>query len=212
VTASAPQLLITLPLGFFTARSGQGAVHFDPPLSAKTAAIAKLRVGHVVRVTMVFRNRFWAELKAEGRTLSKMTFLFSRDPVFPTWWTLTPLDAPVLTGWAPADAAERLSLLSDAEICEEAIHALARVLHISLERCRTELVQAYTHNWQNDPYSRGAYSYVSIGGGDTQREFAAPLKNTLFFAGEATNFEGHHGTVHGAIASGYRAAEEILQT
>jgi len=32
----------------------------------------------------------------------------------------------------------------------------------------------------------------------------------LFFAGEATDFSGHHGTVHGAIASGARAVKEIL--
>jgi uncharacterized protein with NAD-binding domain and iron-sulfur cluster len=32
----------------------------------------------------------------------------------------------------------------------------------------------------------------------------------LFFAGEATDCEGHNGTVHGAIASGKRAAQEIL--
>jgi monoamine oxidase len=212
VKAFAPQLLVTLPLGLLTAkRGGDAVVTFDPPLLSKTAALSKLRVGHVIRVTIVFRSRFWAEIKAEGRTLSKMTFLFSRDPVFPTWWTLTPLDAPVLTAWAPADAAERLSGLSDAEICEEAIQALARVLHVSVERCRAELVHAYTHNWQNDAYSRGAYSYVSVGGGDTQRELAAPVQNTLFFAGEATNFEGHHGTVYGAIVSGYRAAEEILK-
>jgi monoamine oxidase len=212
VRAFSSRLLVTLPLGLLTAKSAGGAVvKFDPPLWAKTDALSKLRVGHVIRVTMVFRSRFWAELEAEGRTLSKMTFLFSRDPVFPTWWTLTPLNAPVLTGWAPADAAERLSLVSDAEICEEAIQALARGLHLSVDRCRTELLHAYTHNWQNDPYSRGAYSYVAVGGGDTQRELAAPLENTLFFAGEATNFEGHHGTVHGAIASGYRAAEEILK-
>jgi monoamine oxidase len=212
VKAFAPQLLVTLPLGLLTAkRGGDAVVAFDPPLPSKTAALSKLRVGHVIRVTIVFRSRFWAEIKAEGRTLSKMTFLFSRDPVFPTWWTLTPLEAPVLTAWAPADAAERLSGLSDAEICEEAIQALARVLHVSLERCRAELVHAYMHNWQNDGYSRGAYSYVSVGGGDTQRELAAPVQNTLFFAGEATNFEGHHGTVYGAIVSGYRAAEEILK-
>jgi monoamine oxidase len=35
------------------------------------------------------------------------------------------------------------------------------------------------------------------------------LEDTLFFAGEATNTEGHQGTVHGAIATGLRAAQEI---
>jgi len=36
------------------------------------------------------------------------------------------------------------------------------------------------------------------------------VANTLFFGGEATNSDGHSGTVHGAIATGYRAADEIL--
>ena len=210
---SAPKLLSTLPLGVLDAKSGQEAtVSFDPPLRAKAESMAKLRVGHVIRATMVFRSRFWAEMmKGEGRSLDKMNFLFSSDLVFPTWWALRPSDAPVLTGWAPADAAERLSRYGDSTICEQATQALARVFHLPIERCRGELVTAYTHNWQTDPYSLGAYSYVAEGGGDVQREFAAPLDNTLFFAGEATDFAGHFGTVHGAIASGYRAAKEILK-
>jgi len=40
---------------------------------------------------------------------------------------------------------------------------------------------------------------------------ARPVANTLFFAGEATDIGGHNGTVHGAIASGRRAATEIAQ-
>jgi monoamine oxidase len=211
---SASHLLITLPLGLLNSDSDedQGSVRFDPPLTTKKAALSRLRVGHVIRVTMVFRSRFWTELKAEGRSLEKMSFLFSHDPVFPTWWTMAPLEAPVLTAWAPAEAAERLSQLSNSEICEQAVQALARMLHVPLEQCREQLIQAFTHNWQNDPLSRGAYSYVAWGGSETQKEFATPLENTLFFAGEATNFEGHHATVHGAIASGYRAAHEILET
>jgi monoamine oxidase len=36
------------------------------------------------------------------------------------------------------------------------------------------------------------------------------VADTLFFAGEATELEGHHATVHGAIATGERAAREVL--
>jgi len=207
---SAPRLISTLPLGLLLdQQDGNGVVKFEPALTAKAESASKLRVGHVIRVSMVFRSRFWAEMKAGGRSLQRMTFLFSLDRDFPTWWSLMPFEAPVLTAWAPADAAERLSTLSDSEICQRALHSLSRVLHVPEEFCREQLVNAYTHNWQNDPYSRGAYSYVALGGSDTQREFAAPIDSTLFFAGEATDFEGHHGTVHGAIASGYRAAEEV---
>lgn len=209
---AARKLLLTVPLGLLKADQGRDAINFDPPLTTKRSALSRLRVGHIVRVSLVFRSRFWTGLHADGRTLNKMTFLFSGDEDFPTWWTLYPIEQPVLTAWSPADSAERLSKLSDQEICERAVQSLARVLHVSLERCREELAGAYTHNWQTDPCSLGAYSYVASGGSEVQRELSAPLSGTLFFAGEATNFQGHSGTVHGAIASGYRAAKEILQS
>jgi len=209
---AAPKLLLTVPLGVLKPEDGRSAINFDPPLTSKLPTLSRLRVGHILRVVLVFRSRFWTRLQADWRTLQKMTFLFSGDEDFPTWWTLYPIEQPVLTAWSPADSAERLSKLSDQEICERAVQSLARVLHVSADRCRTELVAAYTHNWQADPYSRGAYSYVASGGSEVQRELSTPLNATFFFAGEATNFQGHHGTVHGAIASGYRAAKEILQS
>ncbi len=48
------------------------------------------------------------------------------------------------------------------------------------------------------------------GGTDAARGLSESIQNTLFFAGEATDFEGNSGYVHGAIASGIRAAGEIL--
>ena len=39
-----------------------------------------------------------------------------------------------------------------------------------------------------------------------------PLRGTLFFAGEAADSEGATGTVHGAIASGRRAARQTLRS
>ena len=41
---------------------------------------------------------------------------------------------------------------------------------------------------------------------------APPIQGTIWIAGEAADKEGRSGTVHGAIASGYRAANEILDT
>jgi hypothetical protein len=49
-----------------------------------------------------------------------------------------------------------------------------------------------------------------VGGLEAARVLAEPIEKTLFFAGEATDFAGHFGTVHGAISSGVRAAMEIL--
>ncbi|MGE5204813.1 MAG: FAD-dependent oxidoreductase [Chlamydiota bacterium] len=67
-------------------------------------------------------------------------------------------------------------------------------------------------DWQADPFCRGAYSYVSVGAAENaQHSLAAPLAGTLDFAGDATDCHGHHATVHGAMASGYRAAKQIPQ-
>jgi len=56
-----------------------------------------------------------------------------------------------------------------------------------------------------------AYSYIPVGGTDAQKELAEPVENTIYFAGEAINTAGHHGTVHGALASGLHAARLIQQ-
>lgn len=65
-------------------------------------------------------------------------------------------------------------------------------------------------DWQHDPFSRGAYSYVAVGNAAAPHRLADAVENTLFFAGEATD-ERQEGTVAGALASGYRAAEEICR-
>jgi monoamine oxidase len=76
---------------------------------------------------------------------------------------------------------------------------------------RRQLVGAFTHDWQADPFSRGAYSYAAVGGIDAAQALAKPIAKTLYFAGEATSSDGYNGTVHGAIATGYRAVSEVLQ-
>jgi len=51
-----------------------------------------------------------------------------------------------------------------------------------------------------------------VGGRGAQAELAAPLEDTLYFAGEATDADGNAATVAGALASGERAAREIIDT
>jgi len=68
------------------------------------------------------------------------------------------------------------------------------------------------HDWQADPFAREADRSVPSGGLGAHRALARPVAGTLFFAGEATHWQGHFATVHGAIASGRRAAQEALTT
>ena len=115
----------------------------------------------------------------------------------------------MLVAWAPFYDAEHLSGRNKEFLAEKALRALGRLLGIP--HGLDQLVeQVYWHDWEQDPFSYGAYSYVMVGGETAQRDLATPIDNTLFFAGEATDTGGHNGTVHGALASAERAVCEIL--
>jgi polyamine oxidase len=64
--------------------------------------------------------------------------------------------------------------------------------------------------WRADPFALGSYSFLAKGSEPRDRDvLAAPGNGRLFFAGEATDRD-FPATVHGALLSGRRAAEEIL--
>ena len=65
--------------------------------------------------------------------------------------------------------------------------------------------------WGQDPYSLGAYSYVSFPWAKekARQMLATPVHDTLLFAGEATH-KGAPSTVHGAYLTGIREAERII--
>lgn len=205
----APRALITLPLGVLQA----GSVRFDPELpSQKKSSLEKLAMGKVFRVTLCFRERLWEDMRPEGgKTLADLSFLFSCNELFPTWWTEMPERVPIITGWAPAHSAELLAGMSEGRVIDKAVEALGVLLGVGKPEVQSQLSAAYFHDWDSDPFSRGAYSYVKAGGEGCQKTLGAPVSNTLYFAGEATDTSGFNGTVHGAIASGVRAAKEMVE-
>ncbi len=214
-TFAAPAVLVTLPLSLLKVSQETGAVRFNPPLPPeKLDALDKLEMGKVMRVVLRFRNRFWDEMAPAGngkKTLTDMSFLFTDDELFPTWWTTMPTKQPQITGWAPFRSGERLSGRDEATVVRQALKTLSSLLGVSMKNLESWMSGAYFHDWQADPFSRGAYSYGKVGADGAQQMLAAPVANTLFFAGEATDTSGNNGTVHGAIASGYRAAEQIVK-
>jgi monoamine oxidase len=92
-------------------------------------------------------------------------------------------------------------------VVRHAVRSLSSIFHGRVD-VEAELQASWFHDWQRDPYARGAYSHALVGGSDARGLLAAPLKETLFFAGEATDASGEHGTVAGALQSGVRAARE----
>jgi monoamine oxidase len=87
---------------------------------------------------------------------------------------------------------------------------LAKLFGSSPVELQRRLRAWYTHDWQGDEFTRGAYSYVPVGALDASERMSIPIKDTLYFAGEHTDTTGHWGTVHGALRSGERAAAQVL--
>jgi monoamine oxidase len=189
--------LVTTPLGVLQ----RGAIKFEPGLGEKEKAIQSLAMGHVIRVNLQFQKRFWP--------VENFGFLHTDDERFPTWWSEP--HGPCITGWAGGPRAEKLAGENDQTLVSEAVSALARVLRIEKKMAADQLVGSWTHNWSADEFAMGAYSYTPVGMLDVPGRLGEPLGDTLFFAGEATNDTGDQGTVHGALASGKRAAREILK-
>jgi monoamine oxidase len=203
-TVSAPQTIVTLPLGVLKAPDGAaGSVRFTPALEDKLAALERLEMGAILRLVFWFDSTFWP--------VPDLSFLHDPTGLFPIWWTRAPVQAPVLTGWLGGPRAAALAQDGLDRILPRALDSLSHALGVDLAMVRSHLREMYYHDWIADPFTRGAYSYVALGGLGAEAKLAEPQQGTLFFAGEATQSDGNLGTVHGAIASGYRAAGEALR-
>ena len=186
-SAWAPRAVVTVPIGVLPSL-----------VKEKREALSKLASGPVIRVAMTFREAFW-EKDHPG-----VAFFHSPQAAFPTFWTPLPMHAPLLTAWAGGPKAARMTGSSDKKLLAQALASVRSILGNIDEPSGFAI-----HDWQADPYARGGYSYVRVGGTGAREELAAPLEETLYFAGEATDTE-QSGTVGGALASGLRAAKEVL--
>jgi monoamine oxidase len=204
LTVRARAAIVTLPAGVLNAN----ALRFDPPLpKSKRDAASCIVMGPVTKLVLRFRSAFW-ERVADGRYRDG-AFFHNAGAAFPTFWTQLPLRAPLLVAWAGGPKADALAALGDDLLVATALDEL-RALFGAEADPHAEFEAVYFHDWQRDPYARGAYSYVAVGGGDARAQLAAPVDGVLFFAGEATAPASEAGTVAGALQSGERAAAEVL--
>jgi monoamine oxidase len=205
----ARRAIVTLPLGVLQLAPGTpGAVRFDPALAGKEKALRQLASGPVLKVVLRFAEPFWERAARCG--CRDAAFFHVPDEAFPTFWTALPVRVPMLVAWAGGPKAARLAGTGRDEVVKAAISSLRSAFGAGLAR-RSRLESASLHDWQQDPFARGAYSYVAAGGGAARRALAKPLLGTLFFAGEATDHRGEAGTVAGALQSGRAAARAALR-
>jgi monoamine oxidase len=207
-------VIVTVPAALLRAKH----VLFEPEIPEKDRSLEKLEPGQVCKVVLKFREAFWRNddfLKERGlkndRLSDGLNFIHSEQEDVPFWWTSLPVENNVLVAWAGGPKGEALLAEDEATRMSKVIAALSKTFRISRSNAN-QLLEAWScHDWQHDPFSGAAYTYVGVGGMSAAKSLAKPIDTTLFFAGEATDFD-QMGTVAGALRSGKRAAHEFLSS
>jgi monoamine oxidase len=192
----ARSVIVTVPLPMLQ----DDSIAFDPEIPTLRRAARQLVMGHVVRIVVIVKERFW-EKKSDN-----LSFVHTPNRPFMVWWTQQPIMAPFLVGWSGGPPAEDLA---GGNIEDATLKEIAHVFGTKRKRAEELVDSIHTHVWTNDPHIRGAYAYASVGGSNAPRVLAREVSGVVFFAGEATD-SASSGTVEAALASGKRAARKVL--
>lgn len=195
---AARTVVITVPLPMLQ----DDSIAIEPEVPTLRRAARQLAMGHVARVVVVVKERFWE------KKVGELSYLHAPHRPFSTWWTQYPLLAPMLVGWAGGPPAVEIEESGDVEAA--VLREMARVFGMHRSRAESLVDSIHAHDWSRDRFTRGAYSYVGVGGVRAPRVLARPIEGRLFVAGEASD-TGSGGTVEGALVSGKRAARQVLE-
>jgi monoamine oxidase len=156
-------------------------------------ALDAIAMGPVIKVNLDFHEPFWPDNR----------FFRSLGAPIQVLWTRSPERDGLLVAWTGGGGVQRINGL-------DPVHAAIESVRVAFPKADVEksLRAAYVHDWQTDPFSCGAYSYLRVGGGNARHALADPIEDTLYFAGEATN-DHDMGTVNGAFESGIQSSRRI---
>jgi hypothetical protein len=107
----------------------------------------------------------------------------------------------------PPPLSSQIETQSDERVLQDVLNALRDIYGTDNV---PQPINYIVTRWGTDPYARGSYHYLPVNSGVHDiRTLAQPVLNRLYFAGEATS-EQDGQTVHGALGSGKRVAEQII--
>jgi len=197
----APAVIVTVSLAVLRS----GAIQFDPPLPERLrSAIARIGFGDAYALQLRVRDGTMRRRLGNFGTLWGGTHTSFRRPRIGTGEP-----GEFVTAFTVGREARRRAGLSDDGLVAATVAEWESAVP---DGVTLGAVDGFAvHRWTTDPWVRGSYSFLPRGVGFEERqELARPIDGQLFWAGEATDLTGHSATVAGAIASGERAAEELL--
>jgi monoamine oxidase len=174
-----------------------GRIRYSPPLPpARDQLTQRMPMGHLTVMAAAYDRPFWRERGLGGEVVS------DRPPIR----VCMPAGDTLLLGVAAADDARALARLSPADRRNRVLDAFVRWFG---EPARRPL-DFIEKDWADDPWSAGSVGLFPPG---TLTRYGAALREPvgrLHWAGSETAAVWC-GYMEGALASGERAASEVLQ-
>ena len=200
----ANQVLITIPAGVLQLDKGvEESIQFSPALPHIQQTAKGIGYGNVIKILLQFSSLFWQQQK-------DALFFFS-DQRVATWWTQSPSQYPLLTGWIAGKKADDFMDKTEDEILQMSLQSLANIFKKNEEEMKQQLTTSHIVNWERDVYAKGAYSYGMVGSEKAKKVLNEPIESTLFFAGEALYSGKSGGTVEAALVQGLEVAKKALK-
>ena len=175
------------------------SVKIDPGFSSeKTNCIQKQQYGHVMKIAMQYRKRFWDQNNSIGQrvftdTPLRRIYHFSIDQPGPRGILLT---------FTSGEDAKKIGRFNE-----------NRRMKVAQNTCKNIWPEApkywengITKYWNEDPFIKASYSLAGVGQ-KGYREILAKSEGPVHFAGEHTAL--HRASMNGAIESGLRVAQEV---
>jgi monoamine oxidase len=193
---TAARVIVTVPTSIIAAE----VIRFDPPLPDKVAAAAGLPLGVDDKLFIALDAKWTAAFAQDGFLIGSTR---RRETMT---YQIRPLNRPAIYCFFGGRFAASMEAQGQAAMFAFAADELANILGSDIRRHISPLAATA---WQQDPWSRGSYSYALPGHAGDRAILAAPIDDRLFFAGEATS-PNDFSTAHGAFMTGAAAAEAVL--
>ncbi len=194
ITARA--IIVTVSTNVLTS----GKIKFTPDLPKRQLdAAAKLKLGTFERVAL--------ELPGNPLGLQRDDLVFEKSETSRTAAILANVSGTTLCQVNIAGRFGRdLSAQGEAALIAFALDWLTGLYGADMKKA---VKRTHATQWDKEPWVLGAWSAAAPGAQSARRALMEPLRDRVFFAGEAVH-ETLWGTVNGAWESGERAAEAAL--
>jgi monoamine oxidase len=196
---TAAEAVITVPVGVL--QSGEFAI--VPALPEPVAgALGRLTMNAFEKVFLRFPTKFWDDGVYAIRQQGPEAHWWH------SWYDLTALHGePTLLTFAAGPAAIETRTWTEDQVVASVLAQLRRLFGDAVP----EPTRMHLTRWQDDPYARGAYAYMTVGSTTADHDaLATPVGGVLHLAGEAT-WTDDPATVAAALLSGHRAAGNVLR-